>query len=177
MLDKPGTVQLQHLQPLAMVQINGAADAEILHVALSTFELERAPVPLQCVSGTQIRLLWNGPGRYLAVSGSLQPRELCASLASALRAGDASCVDLSHASCVLRVQGPSAQEVIAKGCALDLELMSAQACMPTAIGRFDVLLHCVSEDTFELYVARSLAQSFARWLLRAAAEFGVSVLE
>ena len=60
MLDKPGTVQLQHLQPLAMVQINGAADADILHVALSTFELERAPVPLQCVSGTQIRLLWNG---------------------------------------------------------------------------------------------------------------------
>ena len=168
-------VQLQQLEPSAMAQINGADDAIKLHALLSAFNLSQPPAPLHCVSGSQIRLLWNGPGRYLAISESDTPETLVRSLTNLLRAADVSCVDLSHAMCGLRLHGPSAQEVIAKGCALDLELMRPQACAPTAIGRFDVLLHCVSADTFELFVARSFAQSFAHWLLRAAAEFGVRV--
>lgn len=170
-------VEVLEVRPAAMVQINGAPDAKALHNALSAFALARAPAPLQCTTGAQVQLLWNGPDRYLAVSQTQAPEVLISSLDEALGELPASCVDLSHALCVLRVQGAAAQELIAKGCALDLHLMRAQSCAPTAISRFDVLLHCLSDETFELYVARSFAQSFAHWLLRAGAEFGVDVGE
>lgn len=170
-------VEVLEVRPAAMVQINGAPDANALHNALSALTLSRAPAPLQCTTGAHVQLLWNGPDRYLAVSQTQAPEVLISSLDEALRELPASCVDLSHALCVLRVQGPAALELIAKGCALDLDLMRAQSCAPTAISRFDVLLHCLSDDAFELFVARSFAQSFADWLLRAGAEFGVDVGE
>ena len=175
-LGQAAGLEMQHLQPSAMVQINGANDARQLHDALAALELTQAPAPRACIAAAQCRLLWNGPGRYLLVSDDQAPGELLASLTSAaLRMAGLSCVDVSHANGVLRVQGPAALEVMLKGCALDLERMQAGGCVPTAIGRFDVLLHCVGEEAFDLYVARSLAQSFAHWLLRAGAEFGVQV--
>lgn len=174
-LEGSAGVELVEVLPAAMVQIHGAVDAARLHKALGAFALTRVPAPLECSSGTQLRLLWNGPHRYLAVSAIHAPEVLVATLAEALLESACSCVDVSHASCVLRLQGPSAQALLAKGCALDLQQMREQSCAPTAIGRFDVLLHCIRDDTFELFVARSLAQSCAHWLLRAGAEYGVSV--
>lgn len=176
-LGKAVAVQLQAIAPLSMVQINGAVDPDALQQMLSSFRFEQQPAPLKCVSSAQVRLLWNGPGRFLAASEVLEPGALLDSLRAAFDADKLSCVDLSHANCVLCLSGPGAQEVLAKGCALDIESTAVQSCMPTAIGRFDVLLHCLAEDTFHLYVARSLAESFARWLLRAAAEFGILVTD
>ena len=80
-LDGDVSVQLQQLQPAAMVQINGAQDEKELHSALSAFELLRAPAPLECAAGAQVRLLWNGPGCYLVVSESRQPEALLSLLA------------------------------------------------------------------------------------------------
>ena len=176
-LGKAVAVQLQAIAPSAMVQINGAMDPDALQQMLSSFNFEQPPGPLKGVSSAQLRLLWNGPGRFLAASEVLEPGALLDSLRAALDADKLSCVDLSHAYCVLCLSGPSAQEVLAKGCALDIESTTPHSCMPTAIGRFDVLLHRFAEDTFHLYVARSRAESFARWLLRAAAEFGVLVAD
>jgi sarcosine oxidase subunit gamma len=168
-------LEVSEVRPSAMAQINGAVDGAELQQRLSAFALARAPAPLECALGPHARLLWNGPNRYLCIAESHAPAALVSMLREALRDLDCQCVDLSHASCVLRVHGPCARDVIAKGCSLDLELMHPHSCAPTAIGRFDVLVHCVGDDIFEIYVARSLAESFAHWLLRAGAEFGVKV--
>jgi heterotetrameric sarcosine oxidase gamma subunit len=177
----PG-VQVSEAQPTAMFQISGAFASDESHGVSSLFAPVELPEPLHCTSGEGVRLLWNGPGRFLATIDSTAPNAIVDALLDGEKVGsknlgEIACVDVSHAWSVLRVQGPSAHDLLAKGCAVDLEQMRADACRPTAVGRFDVLLCCVADDGFDLFVARSLAQSFADWLLRAGAEFGVTVCE
>ena len=177
----PG-VQISEAQPAAMFQICGAFASDESHRTSSVLGPVNLPEPLQWTSGEAVRLLWNGPGRLLVTLDRTAPDARTDALlggetVGGEKIGEISCVDVSHAWSVLRVQGPRVRDLLAKGCAVDLEQMRADACRPTAVGRFDVLLCCIEEDGFDLFVARSLAQSFADWLLRAGAEFGVTVCE
>ena len=159
----------------ALVQIQGAPGGERLREGLAGFGLERAPQPLACTRGVEICLLWNGPGRYLAVGGR-DGEHIAGRLAAALDADGACAVDVSHAYTRLRLAGPACVDVLAKGCALDLEELPAGGCAATVIGHFNVLLHRDAEAVFELYVSRSFAVSFWEWLLHAGAEHGVEIV-
>jgi sarcosine oxidase subunit gamma len=170
----PGVI-LEAGHPGAMAQINGAHDAAALHALVDSLGLAHAPRPLQCTPGEQLALLWNGPGQYLAVSDRHREHELAAELGAALRASAAVAVDVSHARTVLHLCGPACVEVLAQGCALDLDGMRAGQCAATVISRFNVLVHCTDDAGFDLYVTRSLAQSFFEWLCRAGAPFALEV--
>lgn len=172
----PGAI-LAARHPGAMAQISGAHDAAALDVLVHSLALAHAPRPLQCTPGEQLALLWNGPGQYLAVSQRHREHELAAELAAALRASAAVAVDVSHARTVLQLCGPARIEVLAQGCALDLDAMQAGQCAATVVGHCNVLLHCTADEGFDLYVTRSLAQSFYEWLCLAGAPFGVEIRE
>jgi len=170
----PGAI-LTARHPGAMAQVCGAHDAATLQALVEALALERAPRPLQCTPGEAASLLWNGPGQYLAVSWRHREHELAAALNEVLRAGAAVAVDVSHARTVLRLSGAARVEVLAQGCALDLDGMQAGQCAATVVSHFNVLLHCAGDEGFDLYVTRSLAQSFHEWLCLAGAPFAVEI--
>lgn len=172
--DVPGAIVAAR-EPGAMAQISGAHDAAALDALAEPLALAHAARPLQCTPGADVSLLWNGPGQYLAVSWRHREHELAAVLAEALRGSAAVAVDVSHARTVLRLAGPARVEVLAQGCALDLDAMQAGQCAATVISHFAVLLHCAGDDGFDLYVTRSLARSFYDWLCLAGAPFGVEI--
>lgn len=187
----PG-VQVSEAPPMTLLQVSGTFASDEAHGISSMLGAVKLPQPLQCTNGDGVRLLWNGPGRFLAVidhtaantrtdallgDEKLGAKNIGVESIGAKNIGEIACVDVSHAWSVLRVQGPAVRDLLAKGCAVDLEQMRTDACRPTTIGRFDILLCCIEDDGFDLFVARSLAQSFADWLLRAGAEFGVTVCE
>ena len=76
---------------------------------------------------------------------------------------------------MLRLEGPAARDVLAKGCPLDVDGLAAGDCAPTVVGHFNVLLHCLGEDVVDVYVTRSFAAAFAEWVLHAGAEFGMEI--
>jgi len=124
-----------------------------------------------------------GPGRWLVESRD--PR-LAQRLAGQIgpESGNAlgAVTDLSHARVAIRVSGPKATWVLAKGLALDLHpaafppLKVAQS----AIHEVGVIVRRLSPDklggdSFDLYVYRGFALSFWDWLTEAAAETGYRV--
>lgn len=98
-------------------------------------------------------------------------------LRDALPAGQAVVLDLSHARTVVAVEGPQVRRVLAKGFPIDLhaDAFPEGAAAQTAVDHVGVLVHRTGPDRFEIYVPRSFAAGFWRWLTESAAEVGYEV--
>lgn len=114
------------------------------------------------------------PGRLLVESRD--PR-LAERLAEQIGPALGAVTDLSHARVAIRISGPKAAWVLAKGLAIDLHpaafppMKVAQA----AIHEVGVIVRRLGPDSFDLYVYRGFALSFWEWLTEAAAETGYRV--
>jgi sarcosine oxidase subunit gamma len=146
-----------------------AGDAQFVAAAGHTCG---AALPL--VTGSSVPA---GAGHLLALS----PTEwwLVTNSAPAVEASTVRTVDLSEGRTVIRLAGPRAREVLAKGCGLDLHprAFAAGRCAQTPIAHIGMLLHRVDDGAWDLYVPRSYARHFWEWLTEAAAEFGGAVLK
>jgi heterotetrameric sarcosine oxidase gamma subunit len=124
--------------------------------------------------GNGCDLVWSGPGQWLAVSGS---QDIAVSLAAEL-GGIAAVTDQSDGRAMLRISGPRARDVLAKGCAVDLHsrvFRTGDAAL-TAIAYVGVHLWQVDDSpTYDFAVPRSMAGSFWSWLAASAAEFGCEI--
>ncbi len=100
---------------------------------------------------------------------------LLAELEQRLSASDATVSDLSHARTVLRVSGPAWKDLLAKGCPADIDAMAPGDCVASLLSHFTVVIHCVAEDSADVYVFRSFGASLWEWLRRGAEEFGYTV--
>ncbi|HMA16403.1 MAG TPA: sarcosine oxidase subunit gamma family protein [Kiloniellaceae bacterium] len=114
------------------------------------------------------------PGRLLVESRD--PR-LAERLAEQIGPQLGAVTDLSHARVAIRISGPKAAWVLAKGLAFDLHpaafppMKVAQA----AIHEVGVVVRRLGPESFDLYVYRGFALSFWEWLTEAAAETGYRV--
>ena len=119
-------------------------------------------------------LVWSAPGQWLAVAPS--PRDL-RDWPEALR-GVASVTDQSDSRALVRISGPQARAMLAKGVAIDLHprAFGPGRAAVTSIAHIGVQFwQRDAGSTYDLTVACSFAGSFWRWLEHAAAEFGYEV--
>jgi len=168
-------VVLQEWRPSAIVQINGAADGEDFCQALGFLELEALPRARRACPGKAATLLWNGPGRWLAVSADAPPARFVNDFREALNGSDATVTDLSHARSVVRITGPRACEVLLQGCPLDLELFAENDCAASLLGHLSVQLHGLGGGGFDVYGFRSFGVALWEWLVDASLEYGLEV--
>lgn len=159
--DGPALV-LSERRGLAIAQVNGVPE-------------ESGPAPLGCLDDGDTTLLWTGPGQWFAVSEHLGADELLASLEQRLSSSDATISDLSHARTVLRVSGVAWRDLLAKGCPVDIDAMVPGDCVASLLSHFSIVIHCVSDDSADVYVFRSFGVSLWEWLRGGAEEFGYSV--
>jgi sarcosine oxidase subunit gamma len=80
---------------------------------------------------------------------------------------------LSHSRTRISIEGSAARKVLAKGLPIDLHpgIFTPGTFKMTGLHHTPVLLHCVSEDRFELYAMRTFALDAWEWLEDAALEF------
>lgn len=123
------------------------------------------------ISGSTVRALCTSPQDWLLVwpPGSFAS---VAELADPVVAEGFFLADLSDAYCIWSVAGPSARELLSKGCGLDLHprQFTEQHCMRTRFAQIAVVVACVGSDEFELYALRSYSQYLHAWLQDAAHE-------
>ncbi len=127
--------------------------------------------PNGTVEAANHRLLWNGPDSWLAVSETLSPAELVEALRPTDSASTATVTDISHGKAVLRVSGAAAADLIATGTPIDIQSARPGDSMASLHGPYQIHLHVVGADVFDLYVASSYAESFWNAILHAAEEF------
>jgi sarcosine oxidase subunit gamma len=118
-----------------------------------------------------------GPGQWLAVSETLAGDALARDLKQRLK-GLASVSDQSGGRTVLRLSGPRAREVLAKGLPIDLHprAFGPGSAATSTISLMGVQLWQVDgAPTYDIALFRSLSASFWRWLTASEAEFGYEV--
>jgi heterotetrameric sarcosine oxidase gamma subunit len=118
------------------------------------------------------------PGVFFVTGPPRAPGAFAADLDREMT-GIASVVDLSSGLVAVRVGGPESRRMLAKGCRIDLHprafsfgevARTVIAHVPTTLIQVDDAPH------FDLFVPATLARSLVEHLLRAAAEFGCTVL-
>jgi methylglutamate dehydrogenase subunit D len=80
---------------------------------------------------------------------------------------------LSHSRTRIVLEGPPARDVLAKDIALDFHesAFTPGIFAMTGLHHTPVLVHCASQDRFELYAMRTFAVTVWNWLTDAALEF------
>ncbi len=123
------------------------------------------------------RVLWLGPDHWLVVCGDGEGPDLAERLQPAFAGLFAAAIDASGARARLRLSGPAAADLLSTGCRLDLDpaVFAPGQCLQTPLGNVTAIIHCVEGQppTYDLYVPRSTAISFCRWLEHAGREFGL----
>ena len=129
-----------------------------------------------CASNEHTQVSWNGPNSWMIIASDEESEFASGELLEALQKsiGDlAAIVDQSHGRCGLRLSGSRARQVMAKNTAIDLHPIAFHAgrCALTSVAHMNATVIQVDDVTYDLFVARSLARSFAHAIEHACAEF------
>jgi sarcosine oxidase subunit gamma len=118
----------------------------------------------------KVEVQWAGPDQYYVYDAPYT--ELKAKLE-----GLASVSDQSHGRMMIKVAGPQARALLAKGTPVDLhdsEFPVGKSAL-TQMAHVSVHLTRTSQNEFTLSVFRGFSESFWEWLTSQAAEFGYQV--
>ncbi|MDH3759381.1 MAG: sarcosine oxidase subunit gamma [Gammaproteobacteria bacterium] len=128
-------------------------------------------------SDGKTQVSWNGPNSWIIVASDEEsgraPGELLKTLQQAV--GDlGGVVDQSHGRCGLRLSGSRARQVMAKNTAIDLHprAFAPGRCALTSVAHMNASIVQVDDaPTYDLFVIRSMARSFAHAIEQACLEF------
>ena len=120
----------------------------------------------------QVQLLWLGPDEFLLLTPDAST-DLPDQLREAIGDEFGSVVDVSAQRTALRLDGPLVYEVLARGCAIDLDpqVRPAGTCVQTLLAQTGVVLRVLGSESVGLLVRPSFAPYLADWLIDACAEY------
>lgn len=128
-------------------------------------------------SDEHTQVTWNGPNSWMIVCSDSESGRASGELLKTLQdaVGElGAVVDQSHGRCGLRLSGAHARQVMAKNTALDLHprAFGPGSCAMTSVAHMNATILQVDDaPTYDLFVIRSMARSFAHAIEHACREF------
>ena len=173
----PPTVKLREEPFVAMVDLRADPDGPAASRAAAILELELPTTPSTYVSTATLTAIWMGPDEWLIAAGTQSGAVLEAQLRAAVGEHGGAAIDVSAQRTTLRLSGPDAREVLAKGCSLDLHpaVFTKGMAAQTTLGLAGVVLIALNDagTDYGILVRSSFARYLADWLIDAAEEFDV----
>ena len=173
-------VRLSERRALTAIQVltfNGKhADAAAAIATALGIKCSTQPGIVNSDGKTQI--CWNGPNSWMVVCSDAEAGRAPGVLFKVLQdaVGElGAVVDQSHGRCGLRLSGSRARQVMAKNSAIDLHprVFGPGQCAMTSVAHMNATIIQVDDTpTYDLFVIRSLARSFAHAIEHACHEFG-----
>jgi sarcosine oxidase subunit gamma len=145
-------------------QLNLRARGEEVAVAENALGVPLPTKPNAVTHRGRLTALWLGPDEWLVVGASPPP----------VVPPGVGLVDVSAQRTTIILFGPSILDVLAYGCALDLERPGAEWCAQTELARTPVILWG-SDAAVRILVRASFARHLASWLLDAAISAGLDL--
>jgi methylglutamate dehydrogenase subunit D len=175
---EPGVVISERLGlGLATVATRKGKEDALSQAVMSAYGVQ-LPASSRVGQGQQASFIGYGPGQWLAVSEKLANEALASDLVKKLN-GLASISNQSGGRTVLKLGGPNARDVLAKGLPIDLDprAFPLGSAVTSVISHMGVQLWQLDDTrSYDIAVFRSLSESFWRWLTASAAEYGYKVV-
>jgi heterotetrameric sarcosine oxidase gamma subunit len=120
---------------------------------------------------------WAGPDQYFVLAEGRGEGALYGELKAKL-SGIASVSDQSHGRIIIRIAGPRARAVLAKGTPVDLhpDAFPLGKSALTQMAHVGIHMTRVGADAYDLSVFRGFAESYWEWITEQAEEFGYQVM-
>ncbi len=164
-------VSLGETPLMDMLNLRGNPADPAFSGAVQTVTGLALPVAANTTSlSTDRALLWLGPDEWLLQCPIGQGAALEAALRQALAGQHFSVVNVGHGNTVLRVQGPGAADLLARGCPLDFHAsaFAAGQVAQSHVSRANATILCKQAGShYEVTVRRSFADYLFRWLCAA----------
>jgi sarcosine oxidase subunit gamma len=180
---RPRGVRLSERSGLGKIDLRGDPHDRAFMAAVGrVLDLLLPSEPCTAAARDHIGALWLGPDEWLVTCPAAEVTGLQSALREALAAVHAAITDVTDGRVAIRLAGPSARDVLAKGCPLDLHARAFPAgrCAQSLLAKASVLIHLVDDEpergpSFDVYIARSFAHYLWMWLEDAGREYGVLI--
>jgi len=180
---RPRGVRLAERTDVGKIDLRGdPADRAFMAAIGRCLDMVLPTEPNTTTSKGQVTALWLGPDEWLLTCPAADTEVFMNALAEALDGVHAALTEITDGQVVIRLAGPDAREVLAKGCPLDVHrrAFTTGAAARSTLAQASVLIHLVQDGpergpVFDLHVARSFARYLWAWLEDAGLEYGVQV--
>ena len=167
---------------LKVSEINGLLIFQIAQYKKSSFDVSKIildglsfPSSLKSTSNFSTRILWLGPNNWLVFSSVL---DLIKKEKDQFNEMDFAITDISHSRTIIELEGSLVNEVLKKGCPLDINSLKDGDCANSVYNGINITIDFISESRKKVRILglRSYGESLHHSVTDACLEFGYDAI-
>ena len=167
---------------LKVSEISGLLIFQIAQYKKSSFDVSkiildglRCPSSLKSTSNSNTRILWIGPNNWLVFSSVL---DLLEKEKNQFNEAEFAITDISHSRTIIELEGNLVNEVLKKGCPLDINSLKDGDCANSVYNGINITIDFISESPKKVRILglRSYGESLHHSVTDACLEFGYDAI-
>ena len=167
---------------LKVSEINGLFIFQIAQYKKSSFDTSKIrldglsfPSSLKSTSNSNTRILWIGPNNWLVFSSIL---DLLEKEKNQFNEAEFAITDISHSRTIIELEGNLVNEVLKKGCPLDINSLKDGDCANSVYNGINITIDFISESPKKVRILglRSYGESLHHSVTDACLEFGYDAI-
>ena len=167
---------------LKVSEINGLLIFQIAQYRNSSFDITKIkidglnlPISLKSSSNSNTRILWLGPNNWLVFSSDL---DLIQKEKDQFKKEDFAITNISHSRTIIELEGDLVNEVLKKGCPLDINSFKEGDCANSVYNGITITIDFVSDKPNKVRISglRSFGESLYHSITDACLEFGYKAI-
>ena len=167
---------------LKVSEVNGLLIFQIAQYKDSSFNMSiirldglSFPSSLKSTSNSNTRILWLGPNNWLVFSSVLN---LIKKEKDQFNEMDFAITDISHSRTIIELEGSLVNEVLKKGCPLDINSLKDGDCANSVYNGMNITIDFISDNPNKIRISglRSYGESLYQSITDACLEFGYNAI-
>ena len=167
---------------LKVSEVNGLLIFQIAQYKNSSFDMSiikldglSFPSSLKSTSNSNTRILWIGPNNWLVFSSVL---DLLEKEKNKFNEAEFAITDISHSRTIIELEGNLVNEVLKKGCPLDINSLKDGDCANSVYNGINITIDFISESPKKVRILglRSYGESLHHSVTDACLEFGYDAI-
>ena len=167
---------------LKVSEINGLLIFQIAQYRNSSFDITKIKIDglnlstsLKSSSNSNTRILWLGPNNWLVFSSDL---DLIQKEKDQFKEEDFAITNISHSRTIIELEGDLVNEVLKKGCPLDINSFKEGDCANSVYNGITITIDFVSDKPNKVRISglRSFGESLYHSITDACLEFGYKAI-
>ncbi len=173
--DKENLLKVSEVKNLLIVQIVQYKNSTISFETIDIDSLNLKNDPLNVVSNSDTRILWNGPKNWLLVSTK---KDLLKNIYEVFKETDFAVTDLSHSRAVIEIEGKEVKEVLKKGCPFNFNILEKNNSINSTYNGIAFTVDMIDDhpNKIRLFALRSFGESFYHSITDSSLEFGFQAI-